>query len=69
MKNAISALAATLLLAPALLACERDEGPVEKVGRKVDEAIEKVTHPGEGPLEKAGRETDEAIEAVKRKLE
>jgi hypothetical protein len=69
MNRALRAIGAALLLAPAALACGRDEGPVEKVGRKVDEAIEEITHPGEGPLEKAGRKTDEAIEAVKRRLE
>jgi hypothetical protein len=56
------------LLAPGLLACEREKGPMEKAGEKVDEAVDKVLHPNEGPLEKAGRKTDEAIDDAKEKL-
>jgi hyperosmotically inducible protein len=47
----------------------REEGAAEKAGRKLDEAVEELTHPGEGPLEKAGRKTDEALEDAKRAAE
>jgi hypothetical protein len=52
----------------ALGAC-REEGAAEKAGRKIDEAVDDLTHPDEGALEKLGRKTDEAIEDAKRKVE
>jgi hypothetical protein len=69
MKRSIATIGAVLLLASPLVACEREKGPMEKAGEKVDEAVDKVLHPNEGALEKAGRKTDEAIEEVKEKLE
>ena len=47
----------------------REEGAVEKAGRKLDDALDELTHPNEGPLEELGRKTDEALEEAKRKLE
>jgi hypothetical protein len=47
----------------------REEGAVEKAGRKLDEAIDDLTHPNEGPLEKLGRKTDEALEDARRAVE
>jgi hypothetical protein len=49
--------------------CQREKGPMEKAGEKVDEAVDKVLHPNEGPLEKAGRKVDEAVEDAKDKAE
>jgi hypothetical protein len=49
--------------------CKRDEGAMEKVGEKIDEAVDEITHPNEGPIEKAGRKIDEAVEDVKEKVE
>jgi hypothetical protein len=40
----------------------REEGPGEKAGRKLDEAVERLRHGDEGALEKAGRELDEVLE-------
>ena len=40
----------------------REEGPMEKAGRKVDEAMEELAHGDEGSLERAGRKLDEALE-------
>ncbi len=40
-------------------ACQ-EEGPAEKVGRKLDETVDKLRHGDEGALEKAGRKLDEA---------
>jgi uncharacterized protein YjbJ (UPF0337 family) len=48
--------------------CER-EGPVEKAGKKVDQAVEDAKdklHP-EGPVEKAGKKVDQAVEDAKDK--
>ena len=45
------------------------EGPTEKAGKKVDEAIESITQEDEGTMEKAGKKIDETIEAAKNELE
>ena len=67
MKITIAAMIAALVLT--LSACEREKGPAEKLGEKIDESVEKITHGDEGALEKAGREADEAIDDAKKKLE
>jgi hypothetical protein len=43
--------------------CER-QGPVEKAGKKVDEAVEAAKDKLDpaGPVEKAGKKVDEAVE-------
>ena len=56
---AVNAVILVMLLT--LSAC-REEGPMEKAGREVDEAVEKLMHGDEGTLEKAGRKIDEALE-------
>jgi hyperosmotically inducible protein len=40
----------------------QDEGPAERAGKQVDEAMESLTEGSEGALEKAGRKLDEAVE-------
>jgi len=62
------AFAVVIALLAALSGC-REEGAAEKAGRKLDEAVDKITHPNEGALEKLGRKTDEAIEDAKESLE
>jgi hypothetical protein len=57
------------LAALALAGACREEGAVEKAGKKLDEALDELTHPNEGPLEKLGRKTDEALTDVKQALE
>lgn len=61
----IAALAGLLLLEGGC----REEGPAEKAGRKVDEAVEKLKHGDEGTLEKAGRKLDEAVDEVGEAIE
>jgi hypothetical protein len=39
-----------------------EKGPAEKAGEKIDETVDKLTHPGEGPMEKAGRKAGEAVD-------
>jgi len=55
---------ATILFSLAIAApgCKRDQGPMEKAGEKIDETVDKLTHPNEGPVEKAGRKVDEAVD-------
>ena len=46
-----------------------EESAAQKAGRKLDDAVDKLTHPNEGPLEKLGRKTDEAIDDAKEAVE
>ena len=57
------------LAALVVLGACREEGAAEKAGRKLDEAVDELTHPGEGRLEELGRKTDEALEDAKRAVE
>lgn len=43
----------------------REEGPAEKAGRKIDEAVEEIRRGDEGVMERAGREIDEALDEAK----
>lgn len=54
-------------LAVAGVAC-KEEGAAEKVGRKMDEAVEKLRHGDEGAIERAGRKMDEAFDDAKDEL-
>ncbi|MFN2377388.1 MAG: hypothetical protein ABR538_12690 [Candidatus Binatia bacterium] len=49
--------------------CEKEKGPMERAGERIDESVDKVLHPNEGPLEKAGRKTEEAVEDLKDEIE
>jgi hypothetical protein len=51
-----------LLGSGVLLGCEK--GPAEKVGEKIDKALDKLS--GKGPLEKAGERIDKAVEEIKK---
>jgi gas vesicle protein len=59
-------LAAGLALAAA--ACKQ-EGPAEKAGRKMDEALEKLRHGDEGVVERTARKLDEALEEAGDEIE
>ena len=52
-----------LLGSGVLVGCEK--GPVEKVGEKLDKALDQLS--GKGPLEKAGERIDHAVDALKKK--
>lgn len=62
-------VAMALGLAVGAVGCEREKGPMEKAGEKIDEVIDDIAHPNEGPLEEAGRKVDEKVEDAKEKLE
>jgi hypothetical protein len=51
-----------LLGSGVLTGCEK--GPVEKVGEKIDKALDKLS--GKGPLEKAGERIDKAVEEIRK---
>jgi hypothetical protein len=55
-------LALVTMLALLPIAGCHHEGDAERTGRKVDETIDKLKHPGEGPLEKTGRKIDDAVD-------
>ena len=59
---------AIVSLALGATACP-EKGPAEKAGEKIDETVDKLTHPGEGTMEKAGRKVDEAVEDAKDAVE
>jgi len=61
-------IGALMLVGVCGLGC-REERAAEKVGRKLDEVVEKLQHPNEGPLEKLGRKTDEALDDAKEAIE
>ena len=53
----------------ALLGCEKPEGPLEKAGKEVDQAVENFGQPKAGPVEKAGQAVDDAAEKAGEKIE
>jgi len=57
-----------LLLALPLAACH-EEGPMEKAGKKMDRAVDRLRHADEGPLEEAGRKAGEALDQASKTLE
>ena len=57
------------LAALALVVACREEGAIEKAGKKIDETIDDLAHPNEGPVEELGRKADEALDDVKEALE
>jgi hypothetical protein len=63
---AVSALALTL--GGGLTAC-KEQGPMEKAGEAVDNAVEDMKDVGQGTMEKAGEDADEAIEKAKEAVE
>ena len=58
-----------MIMAMAVVGCEREKGPMERAGEELDHAVDKITHSDESAVEKAGRKADELIEDVKKDLE
>lgn len=56
-------IVALLVMGGATIGCERHEGPVEKAGKEIDKATDKVSDAidPKGPVEKAGRKVDRAL--------
>jgi hyperosmotically inducible protein len=62
------ALGLALSLGVGAVGCER-EGPMERAGEKVDEAVDDALNPNEGAAEEAGEKVDEAVDDAKKKLD
>jgi hypothetical protein len=65
----LSLLLGVGLLVATLGGCER-EGPMERTGKKMDEAVENLGEAvkKEGPVEQAGKKVDKAIEDAGEKI-
>jgi len=61
--NGLIAIGVALCVAWGALACH-EQGPLEKAGENVDEAVDDITHPGEGPVEEAARKVGEKVDEV-----
>ena len=55
-RHALALLALMLLPTLPLVGCKSDDGPLEKAGEKLDDAVD-----GDGPVEKAGEKLDKAV--------
>lgn len=65
-------ISATLFMSALLLAfsgCQKTEGPLERAGKDVDQAVEKMGQPKEGPAERAGQAVDNAAEKTGQQIE
>lgn len=63
-----TALCMAALLA-AVTGCQKKEGPLEKAGKEIDQAVEKVVEPKAGPAEQAGQAIDNAAEKTGQQIE
>ena len=63
MNPAIRLLAVCALAVAAAPGCEREEGPAEKAGKAIDEAVETSGN----AVEEAGKKIDEAFEEAEKK--
>lgn len=59
-------IAAGVVVITTMLGCE-SEGPAEKAGERVDEAVEELTEP-QGPAEEAADAVEESVEETKEGL-
>lgn len=62
-----AALAAIFASSALLAACDSNDGPVEKAGEKVDEAMESMDP--KGPMEEMGEDLDNAKESAEESME
>lgn len=68
-RKTFSSMLGAGLLVIALGGCER-EGPMERAGEKVDEAVKDLSEAGkkEGAMERAGEKLDKAVEEASDKV-
>ena len=60
----IVVMGSTLLLALGAFGC-RDEGPAERAGRAIDEAMDDAAH----QMDEAGEKMEDAMDSAKEKME
>lgn len=53
----------------ALSGCQKQEGPLEKAGKEVDQVVENFGQPKAGPAEQVGQAVDNAVEKTGQKIE
>jgi hypothetical protein len=53
------------LLALGSLGCQKKEGPAEKAGKQIDQAVEKTGSAAKEMTDKAGKKLDEAADKFK----
>lgn len=53
----------------ALPGCQKQEGPMEKTGKEIDQAVENFGQPKAGPAEQAGQAVDNAAEKTGQQIE
>jgi hypothetical protein len=68
MRRLISVFSVTALVLALGVGC-KEQGPMEKAGEAVDEAVEDMKDAGQGPMERAGEDADEAVEKTKEAVE
>lgn len=61
MKIRVLLIALALMLATSITACKKEEGPMEKFGKSVDESAEKM----EDAAKDAAKKAEDAVENVK----
>lgn len=64
--GALLIMSASLFVLPG---CQKEEGPLEKAGKEVDQAVENFGQPKAGPVEQAGQAVDDAAEKAGQKIE
>lgn len=62
-----AALAALFAFSALLAGCDSNDGPVEKAGEKVDEAVDSMNP--QGPMEEMGEDLDNAYESAEESAE
>jgi|GEM_PF-1481082 len=61
-------LVAALTLLFAFLGCTEEEGPAEKLGKKIDNVVNTTKKESQGALEKFNDDANAAFQGVKRKV-
>jgi hypothetical protein len=65
-------LSAALVMSALLFAlpgCQKQEGPLEKAGKEIDQAVENMGQQKAGPVEQAGQAVDNAVEKTGEQIE
>jgi len=64
MIRSLRSLALPALLVLALVACKKEEGPAEKMGKQIDQSMEQAGEKMQEGMEKAGEEMQKVGEAM-----